>query len=164
MALFQFIKNILKRIFPPPVKSFMREMGFLKQDHAEMTKAVNRWGTELQKRLDRMVQQNDGRLKELEVRLARQEEVLNKQNEQLERLSALFESANRENLRLYFDARAERDEIGERYERLSTELQTLTDVNNDLFGALNAELQAMTEENGFTVGKIEEDIRTHISA
>lgn len=115
MALFRFLKNILKRIFPPPTRSFMREVGFLKCEHSELTNTVNKWGDEFQKELDRMARENEARVKALDLQLE-------KQNERLDRLYSLVESANRENLRLYDD--------------LSTELKALTESSKAAFGGL----------------------------
>lgn len=136
MGFFRFLKNILKRIFPPPTRSFMREVGFLKREHTELSNTVSKWGNELQKKLDRMARDNEARIQALEKQLE-------KQNEQLDRLYSLFESANRENLRLYFDARAERDEFGARYNNLCTELQNLTESSKAAFAGFDKELQTL---------------------
>ena len=125
MFIVQFIKNILKRIFPPPVKSFMREVNFLKWEHTE----INRHIDNVQQKLDQLAQENERKVKSLEDQLEKQNEQLVKQNEQLKRLNNLFESANRENLRIYFDARAERDEMASRYETLSSGLQVFAESN-----------------------------------
>ena len=119
MASIQPVKNILKRILPPPTNSFMREVNFLKWDHTNLLDTLNRRDNELRKKLEQVAwqeQENLARLKALEKQLL-------VQNERLDRLNALFESANRENLRIYFDARAERDELAARYEAICEEMR-----------------------------------------
>ena len=80
--IWMFIKKILKRILPPTVHVFMREVNAL-----------------------------HGAMAAREANLSHQlGEARMETNKRLDRLGDLFESANRENLRLFFDAREERKE------------------------------------------------------
>ena len=92
-----FIKKVLKRILPPTVHVFMREVNGL-----------------------------HGAMAAREANLSHQlGEARNALEKRLDRLGDLFESANRENLRLFFDAREERREMDERYAQLAGQYKEL---------------------------------------
>ena len=146
-----FIKKVLKRLLPPTVHVFMREvialhgamaareanlshqLGVAKAETQSLMKQIEEQQT---RRLDRMEEQGKlieqleeeqkKRLEQLEeVQGKRFEKLEQEQGKRLDRLADLFESANRENLRLFFDAREERKEMDARYAQLAEEMKKL---------------------------------------
>ena len=125
-----FIKKVLKRLLPPTVHVFMREViglhGAMAAREANLSHQLGVAKMETQSLMKLIEQQQAERLDRIEqtqgetlVRIGQE------QGERLDRLAELFESANRENLRLFFDGREERREMDERYAQLAGEMEKL---------------------------------------
>ena len=165
----QQIKSILKKIVPPPVKTFMREINILKDLITQQTHVLqNTQGTllhslsetkaeiqtlrqqteELQKAFqqqNKLLQEQYKLIQEIHSQLPRFSEQISRQtsfatenlqhskeqNTRLDRLHALFESINRENLRQYFETHSERIDIKERYLMLTQKLKDIEHLSSN---------------------------------
>ena len=125
-----FIKKALKRIFPPTVHAFIREVEGLHGAMAIREANLSHQLGEAREGILAVLEQNNERqirrLDRLEAeQTARLDRLGEEQKARLDRLGDLFESANRENLRLFFDAREERREMDERYAQLAERYDAL---------------------------------------
>ncbi|MEL7567683.1 MAG: hypothetical protein AAGU27_22785 [Dehalobacterium sp.] len=106
----QKLKDLLKRILPPPVKAFMREVN-------NILSSITKSKKELRAQIEKVQQETA---------------LLNKtvaaQNDELKRLYALFESVNRENLRIFLENKKEREEYGKKIEQMILEQRNLFDT------------------------------------
>ncbi len=125
------IKNMLKRILPPPVKSFMREVDNL-NDSIWRSKSELDVGISRIDRRAAWLSNRANQIYELQTRLYEQsDKQFDEQAARLERLYDLFEAANSENLRLYFDAQKERETLQATYsEHFCMLSQRMSDMAN----------------------------------
>lgn len=98
------LREFLKRILPPPVRSFMREV-------KNILKAIGDSKKELKNQIEKLSKET-----------ASIKEKLDDQNKELKQLYLLFESANRENLRIFIESKEEREQLRKEYQ---TERQQL---------------------------------------
>ena len=98
------LREFLKRILPPPVRSFMREV-------KNILKAIGDSKKELKNQIEKLSKET-----------ASIKEKLDDQNKELKKLYLLFESANRENLRIFIESKEEREQLRKEYQ---TERQQL---------------------------------------
>ena len=153
-----FIKKVLKRFFPVTVHILMREVnglhGAMAAREANLSHQLGVAKAESQSLIKQIGQQQAERLDRMETdqseRLGRMEE---EQGKRLERLGDLFESANRENLRLFFEGREERREMDQRYAQLAGQYEALTKEVAGL-RERQAELEQQLAENRSATEKI----------
>ena len=170
-----FIKKVLKRLLPPTVHVFMREVialhGAMAAREANLSHQLGEARMETQamiRSLEQQTAQQSQRQEELEAarneRLDRMEQtqgerldrMAQEQGARLDRLNDLFESANRENLRLFFDAREERKEMDARYAPLADEMKQLQ--------PRPAELEKQLAEHQRAVNDGQKRLETGVSA
>ena len=96
MSIKNAVKEMLKNVLPPPVKSFMRESDIIKQLIARQ----NEQHQELYR-------------------------IITEQQRQLDQFHELLSSINRENLHQYFESHSERIAIKEQYLQLTQKLTEL---------------------------------------
>lgn len=114
-------REFLKRILPPPVKSFMREV-------KNILYAINGSKNEVKS----TVQKLDGKIERLLKENAAIQAKLSEQNAEIKRLYALFESANRENLRIFLESKEERERLHIEYQNERQKLlSTLKDIEKN---------------------------------
>jgi superfamily II DNA/RNA helicase len=89
------IREFLKRLLPPPVKSFMREV-------KNILEAINVSKKEIKVQIEKLSKET-----------ASIQNRLDMQYEELKRLYTLFESVNRENLRIFVESKNERERVNE---------------------------------------------------
>lgn len=90
------IREFLKRLLPPPVKSFMREV-------KNILEAINVSKKEIKVQIEKLSKET-----------ASIQNRLDMQYEELKRLyTTLFESVNRENLRIFVESKNERERVNE---------------------------------------------------
>ncbi len=142
-----FIKKVLKRFFPVTVHILMREVnglhGAMAAREANLSHQLGVAKMETQSLMKLIEQQQAERLDQLE----------STQNKRLDRLGDLFESANRENLRLFFEGREERKEMDQRYAQLAGQYEALTKEVAGL-RERQAELEKQLAENRSATEKI----------
>lgn len=92
------LREFLKRILPPPVRSFMREV-------KNILKAIGDSKKELKNQIEKLSKET-----------ASIKEKLDDQNKELKQLYLLFESANRENLRIFIESKEEREQLRKEYQ------------------------------------------------
>lgn len=150
------MREFLKRFLPPPVKAFMREvkniLNAITGSKKELKTLIQKLEKEVSINSDRFLKEITGLQKEF-----------TKQNEEIKRLYTLFESANRENLRIYLESKEERnhilaeffnerqqlrEEYGRRLERVSALLEDEK--------AQNSKLHNMLDEYGKESNKLSE--------
>jgi len=93
-------RELLKRFLPPPVKSFMREV---KNIIKEITVSKN----ELREQIDKLSKENYYIKTSLE-----------KYNDELKHLYSLFDSINRETLRIFFENKKEHEQLNNEKDQL----------------------------------------------
>jgi FkbM family methyltransferase len=139
------MREFLKRFLPPPVKAFMREvkniLNAITGSKKELKTLIQKLEKEVSINSDRFLKEITGLQKEF-----------TKQNEEIKRLYTLFESANRENLRIYLESKEERnhilteffnerqqlrEEYGRRLERVSALLEDEKAQNSKLHNMLD---------------------------
>lgn len=103
----QKIKNLLKIILPPPVRAFMREVN-------NILTTITNSKKELRAQIEKLEQETTSLHK-----------IISAQNDELKRLYALFESANRENLRIFLDGKKERERLQEERKNELDKLQEI---------------------------------------
>lgn len=132
------IKKFFKRIFPPPVHTFMREMDRLKAEKDDLWWWTHEW-----------TRQNDQHIAELGKTL----------NEKNDRLYELFASANRENLRIFQESRQEREAMQSEREAMQGQLKTALTENARLSERLDELAAQVQAENTriFQEGRQERD-------
>ena len=142
-----FIKKVLKRFFPVTVHILMREVnglhGAMAAREANLSHQLGVAKAESQSLVKQIGQQQAERLDRMEK----------EQGKRLERLGDLFESANRENLRLFFEGREERREMDQRYAQLAGQYEALTKEVAGL-RERQAELEKQLAENRSATEKI----------
>ena len=104
MSVKKKIKEILKKILPPPVKAFMREV-------SNILYTVNKNKKELDEKIDKCTKEVLVKLDILAKEYSSITSKLDEHNTQIKHLYSLFESANRENLRIFNENKAEREQL-----------------------------------------------------
>ena len=149
------MREFLKRFLPPPVKAFMREvkniLNAITGSKKELKTLIQKLEKEVSINSDRFLKEITGLQKEF-----------TKQNEEIKRLYTLFESANRENLRIYLESKEERnhilteffnerqqlrEEYGRRLERVSALLQKEFTKQNEEIKRLYTLFESANREN-----------------
>ena len=103
MSIKNAVKEMLKKVLPPPVKSFMRESDIIKQ----------------------LIAQQNEQHQELYRLITEQQRKLDQSHE-------LLSSINRENLHQYFESHSERIAIKEQYLQFTQKLTELENRINAL--------------------------------
>lgn len=114
------IREFLKRLLPPPVKSFMREV-------KNILEAINVSKKEIKVQIEKLSKET-----------ASIQNRLDMQYEELKRLYTLFESVNRENLRIFVESKNERERVNEEIvERLIGLEQNIPNVVDSITSTKN---------------------------
>jgi FkbM family methyltransferase len=114
------IREFLKRLLPPPVKSFMREV-------KNILEAINVSKKEIKVQIEKLSKET-----------ASIQNRLDMQYEELKRLYTLFESVNRENLRIFVESKSERERVNEEIvERLVGLEQNIPNVVDSITSTKN---------------------------
>lgn len=114
------IREFLKRLLPPPVKSFMREV-------KNILEAINVSKKEIKVQIEKLSKET-----------ASIQNRLDMQYEELKRLYTLFESVNRENLRIFVESKNERERVNEEIvERLVGLEQNIPNVVDSITSTKN---------------------------
>ena len=100
------LREFLKRILPPPVRSFMREV-------KNILKAIGDSKKELKTQIEKLTNET-----------ASIKAHLKAQNEELKRLYVLFESVNRDYLRIFNESKEEREQLRKEYQTERQQLLT----------------------------------------
>jgi FkbM family methyltransferase len=103
----QKFKNLLKRFYPPPVQAFMREVN-------NILFSITNSKKELRAQIDEVQKETSSLYK-----------TISAQNDELKRLYSLFESANRENLRIFLESKKEREQMQEIIKTISENIDKL---------------------------------------
>lgn len=127
MGVFASVKKAFKRVLPPPVSSFMREVDNL-NDSIWRSKGETHGQVEM---LSRRVEQAATKLESSRVELAR--------------LTDLFESSNRENLRLFFELQKQHEEELAFNVNVLSQFKVLCKENEKLLGQLDAVVRSNYE-------------------
>ena len=179
-----FIKKVLKRLLPPTVHVFMREVNglhgamaareanlshqlgvakaetqsLMKQIEEQQARRLDRMEENISRRIEVAKQESHSLMKMIEEQQARRMDRMEenqksgldlleeRQGKRLDRLGDLFESANRENLRLFFDSREERKEMDARYAQLAEEMKKLQARQEELEKKLDKGQNALFHE------------------
>lgn len=140
------IKSFLKRLLPPPVKAFMREVN-------NILSAVNKGKNELRSQIEKLQKEHAAQMEKLIKENTSMQAKLAAQNEELKRMYELFESANRENLRIFLESKEERENL--LAETKNERQQLISEYTNrmELYSAL---LEAAEEKNTRLTALLEE--------
>ena len=129
---------------------------------AAQSERLDRLESAQEERLDRVERTQAEKLDRVERTQAEKLDRLeSEQGKRLDRLADLFESANRENLRLFFDSREERKEMDQRYAQLAGQYEAL----NKEMAALRehqAELEKKLAETRKFIGEQESKLNTQV--
>lgn len=137
------IKIVLKKFLPPPVNAFMREV-------RNILSAVTGSKQEIKKQVDSFAREVSAQLRQLSKENTLLQEKLAAQNEELKRLYALFESANRENLRIFLESKEERERLYTDVNKLVRSVPQRSLYNNDFERRVTASFREYRQRADFT--------------
>lgn len=131
------IREFLKRFLPPPVKSFMREV-------KNILNAVNDSKKEIRAQIEKLSKDTESIQAKLDA-----------QGEKLNRLYSLFESANRENLRIFLESKEERDRLYNEYKKIEYQLFDILERIENLIKQSYQENSSLLESNQKILERVE---------
>ena len=140
------IKSFLKKLLPPPVKAFMREVN-------NILSAINRGKNELRAQIEKLQKEHAAQMEKLIKENTSMQAKLTVQNEELKRMYQLFESANRENLRIFLESKEERENL---LAETKKERQQLISEYTNRMERYSALLEAAEEKNARLTALLEE--------
>lgn len=136
------IKIVLKKFLPPPVNAFMREV-------RNILSAVTGSKNEIKEQVDNLTREVSAQLRQLSKENALLQEKIAAQNEELKRLYALFESANRENLRIFLESKEERERLYTDVNKLVRSVPQRSLYNNDFERRITASFREYRQRADF---------------